>query len=108
MDVFKTLYVKLERQIRMKLKCIQTDNSGEYKNIFEEYYRNHGIRLKKAIPKTPQHNGVVKRMNRMICKRIRCMLSHAKLLSSFWREIMRTTVDLINFSLSVPLDGELP
>ena len=52
-----------------------------------------GIRLEKTVPKTPQQNGVAERMNRTICDRIGCMLSHAKLLKSFWGEAMRTTVD---------------
>ena len=38
----------------------------------------------------------------------RCMLSHAKLPKSFWREAMRTAVDLINFSPSVSLNGDVP
>ena len=36
-----------------------------------------------------------------------CMLSHAKLPKSFLGEAMRTSVDLINFSLSVPLEGDV-
>ena len=46
-------------------------------------------------------------MNHTINDRIRCMLSHAKLSKSFWGEAMRTAVDLINLSLSVPLDGDV-
>ena len=36
------------------------------------------------------------------------MLSHAKLPKSFWGEAMRTAVDLINLSPSVPLNGDVP
>ena len=46
-------------------------------------------------------------MNRTIEERIRYMLSHAKLPKSFWREAMRTTVDLINLSTSVHLKGDV-
>ena len=66
-----------------------------------------GIRLEKTVPKTPQQNGVAERMNRTICDRIRCMLSHAKLPKSFWGEAMRTVVDLINLSPSYPLEGDI-
>lgn len=47
-------------------------------------------------------------MNRTIGERIRCLLSHAKLPKSFWGEAMRTAVDLINLSPSVPLKGDVP
>ena len=33
----------------------------------------------RSVPKTPQHNGVAKRMNRTICEQIKCMLSYSKL-----------------------------
>ena len=36
------------------------------------------------------------------------MLSNVKLPKSFWAETMRTAVDLINFSSSAPLDGDVP
>ena len=54
-----------------------------------------------TVPKTPQQNGVAKRMN------MTCMLSHSKLLKSFWGEAMRTSIDLINLSPSVPLKGDV-
>ena len=40
------------------VKCIRVDNNGEYKGPFEEYCKSHGIRLKKTMPMTSQHNGV--------------------------------------------------
>ena len=67
----------------------------------------YSIRLKKIVPKTPQQNSVIERMNRTIKKRIRCMLSHAELLKLFWREAIRTTVDLTNLSPLVPLKGDV-
>lgn len=90
------------------MKCVRADNGGEYKGLFESYCRLHGIRLEKTVPKTPQENGVAERTNRSITEPVRCMLSNAKLPKSFWAEAMRTAVDLINLSPSVPLDGDIP
>ena len=36
------------------------------------------------------------------------MLSHSKLPKSFWGEAMRTSIDLISLSPSVPLKGDVP
>ena len=108
LDVFKQFHVEVERETGLKLKCVRADNGGEYRGPFETYCRFHGIKLQKSVPKTPQHNGVAERMNRTICERIKCMLSHAKLPKSFWGEAMRTAVDLINLSPSVPLEGDVP
>ena len=36
------------------------------------------------------------------------MLSHAKLLKSFWREVMQTVIDIINLLPSIPLDDANP
>lgn len=90
------------------MKYVQANSGREYRGPFEEYCRNHGIKLEKNLPKTPQHNGMAKRMNQTICKRIKRMLSHPKLSKSFWGKAMRTAVDLINLSPSAPLDGDAP
>ena len=100
LDAFKEFHVSVERETDRKLKCIRSDNGGEYKGPFENYCRFHGIRLEKTVPKTPQQNGMA--------ERIRCMLSHTKLPKSFWGEATRTTVNLINLSPSVPLKGDVP
>ena len=108
LDVFKDFHARVERETGRKLKCIRADNGGEYRGPFEKYCREHGIKLEKTVPKTPQQNGVAERMNRTIVERIRCMLSHAKLPKSFWGEAMKTAVAMINLSPSVPLDFDVP
>ena len=107
LGIFKHFHASVEREKGRKLKCVRADNVGEYRVPFEDYCREHGIRLEKTVPQTPQHNGVIERMNYTINDRIRCMLSHAKLSKSFWGEAMRTIMDLINLSPLVPLDGDV-
>ncbi|GAA0184077.1 hypothetical protein LIER_31382 [Lithospermum erythrorhizon] len=80
---FKSFHVLVERQIGKPLKCIRTDNEGEYIGSFDQYCKDKGIRHEQSVPKTPQHNGVDERMNRTIIENIRCMLSHANLPRSF-------------------------
>ena len=55
------------------------------------------------MPKTPELNGLAKRMNRTIMERVRIMLAHARLFKMFWVEAL-----MINRSPSVPLDGDIP
>ncbi|RVW60490.1 Retrovirus-related Pol polyprotein from transposon TNT 1-94 [Vitis vinifera] len=77
----------VERQSGEKLKCIRTDNGGEYSGPFDEYCRQHGIRHQKTPPKTPQLNGLAERMNRTLVERVRCLLSQstvAKIFLGIW------------------------
>ena len=105
--MFKHLHASDERKIGRLLKCVRVDNDGEYMGPFENYCKEHDIKLEKTIPKTSQHNGVTKRMDCTINDRIRCMLSYAKLPKAFSGETLRTVVDLINLSPFIPLNGDV-
>ena len=77
-------HTMVERETGKPLKCLGTDNGGEYiSREFREYRSKHGIRHEKTVPDTPQHNGVVERMNRTIMEKVRCMLRTSKLPKSF-------------------------
>ena len=107
-EIFRGFHINVERETRRKLKCIRVNNDSECRGRFEQYYYEHGIRLERHVPKTPQHNhGVAERMNRTICEQIRCILAHSNFPKSFWGEAMRIEVDLINLSPSAPLDDDV-
>lgn len=53
--------------------------------------------------KNPHHNGVEKRMNRIIEEKVKCMLFDVELPNTFWYEVIKTIVDLFNLSPSPPL-----
>ena len=108
LQAFKEFHASVERATGRKLKCLRTDNGGEYLGPFEHYCKTHGIRHEKVPPKTPQMNGVAERMNRTIAEKVRSMLSQAKLPKSFWGEVVLTAADLINLSPSRPLNGKIP
>ena len=60
----------VENETRNKLKCLRSDNGGEYCNKdFDNYCSYNGIRRQKTVPGTPQENGVSERMNRTIMER---------------------------------------
>ena len=56
LDVFKHFHAKVERETRKKLKCIRSDNGGEYIGPFDEYCCSQGIKHQKNVKKTPQQN----------------------------------------------------
>ena len=66
LGVFKKFQALVERETGKKLKCIRTDNGGEYCGPFDEYCKHQGIRHQKTPPKTPQLNGLAERMNRTL------------------------------------------
>ena len=66
LEVFKHFQAMVERETAHKLKCIRTDNGGEYIGPFDKYCRSQGIWYQKTVKKTPQQNGVAERMNRTI------------------------------------------
>ena len=106
---FQKFHAMVERETEMPLKCLRTDNGGEYiSRDFRDYCSKHGIRHEKTVPGTPQHNGVAERMNRTIMERVRSMLRMANLPKSFWGEAVCTAVYLINRLPSVPLDFDIP
>ena len=91
------------------MKCLRSDNGGEYtSNEFKSYCSEKGIRHEKTVPCTPQQNGVAERMNRTIVEKIRCMLRMANLPKSLWGEAVVTACYLINRSPSVFLGFDIP
>ncbi|KAK8936121.1 hypothetical protein KSP39_PZI013254 [Platanthera zijinensis] len=108
LDTFRRFHAEVERQSGKRLKCIRSDNGGEYIGPFDEYCRDHGIRHEKTPPKTPQLNGVAERMNRTLMERIQCMLSESKLPGMFWGEALLTTAHVINLSPSSALQEDVP
>ena len=108
-EVFQKFHAMVERETERKLKCLRTDNGGEYTSKeFKYYWSLHGIRHEKTVPGTPQHNGVAERMNRTIVEKVRCMLRMSDLPKTFWAEAVQCAVYLINRSPSIPLDLDIP
>ncbi|KAK9133630.1 hypothetical protein Scep_013158 [Stephania cephalantha] len=108
-EIFKKWKCLVENQTCLKLKCLRSDNGGEYCNKeFDEYCAMYGIRREKTVPRTPQQNGIAERMNRTIIERARSMLLSAGLPKQFWAEAVNTAAYLINRGPSTAIDCRLP
>jgi transposase InsO family protein len=81
--VFNTLkkFIDLvEKSTDGSMKCLRTDNGGEFTFVeFENYCKEARIERHKTTIYTPQQNGVVECMNRNLLERARSMLNNSKL-----------------------------
>lgn len=97
LETFKSWRVLIENQIGRKIKKIRIDNGLEFcSNQFNQYYKNEGIARHTIVARTPQLNGLAKRMNRAIWERMRSMLASSSLTRVFWAKAMKTTCYFIN------------
>ena len=83
-ETFKKWKAIVEKEICLKVKCLRSDNGGEYiDGGFSEYCAALEIRMEKTIPGTPQQNGMAERMNKTLNKRAKSMRLHAGLPKTF-------------------------
>ena len=91
----------VERETGRVLKTLRSDNGGEYTSSeFQLYLKKEGITHKFTVPRSPEQNGVAKRLNRTLLEAVRSMLVGAQLSQSFWAEALTTAVYLRNRSLT--------
>ena len=108
-SVFKTYKAGVELETEKKIKCMRTDNGGEYtSNEFNNFCQQEGIKRQLTVAYTPQQNGVAERMNRTLLERTRAMLRTAGLDNSFWAEAVKTACYVINRSPSTAIDLKTP
>ena len=81
--VFKIFKARIELESRKRIKCLRTDNGGEYtSDEFDNFCDQEGIKRQFTTTYIPQQNGVAKRMNRTLLERTRAMLRTASLAKS--------------------------
>ena len=87
----------VENETGLKIKKLRTDNGGEYEDTrFKKFCYEHGIRMERTVPGTPQHNGVAERMNWTLTERSRSLHVQSGLPKQFWAEAINTITYLIN------------
>jgi transposase InsO family protein len=87
----------VENEMDSRIKCLRSDNGGEFTSKeFMDYYNNHGIKRKFSISRTPQQNGVVERKNGAVEEMARTMIMDSKLIDIFWTQAVLTTVHIQN------------
>ena len=82
--VFKIFKARVELESEKKIKCLRTDNGGEYTGEeFDSFCQQEGIKRQFTVAYTPQQNGAAERMNRTLLDQTRAMLRTASVAKSF-------------------------
>ncbi|GKD95841.1 retrovirus-related pol polyprotein from transposon TNT 1-94 [Tanacetum coccineum] len=89
-NTFKKWKAAVENETNHRVKCLKSDNGGEYSSReFIEYCAENGIRMLKTVPETPQQNGVAERMNQTLNERAKSLRLHAGLPKMFWEDSVK-------------------
>jgi len=64
----------VENETGLKIKKFRIDNGSEYEDTkFKKFCYEHGVRMERTVPSTPQHNGVAERMNKTLTERAKSL-----------------------------------
>nr|GEV29091.1 retrovirus-related Pol polyprotein from transposon TNT 1-94 [Tanacetum cinerariifolium] len=108
-EFFKVYKARVELDSGMKIKCLRTDNRGEYTgDEFDLFCRQEGIKRQFTTAYTPQQNRVAGRMNKTLLERARAMLATTSLGKPFWAEAIDTACYVINRSPSTAVELKTP
>ena len=81
---FKKWKAELENRTGLKVKCLRSDNGGEYdKSDFNAFCAAKGTRLMRIVPGKARQNGIAERMNKTFNERTRSTRIHGGLAKTF-------------------------
>jgi hypothetical protein len=100
----KAFVLKAKLDTGRKVKILRSNGGGEYTTgHVRDFLEERGISHEMMTANTPQHNGVVERLNRTLLNHVRAMLSDAKLPDSYWLEALNYAILLHNVSPTAAL-----
>ena len=89
---FKMFKELAENETRSRIKCLRSDNSGEFtSDEFNKYCEEHGIKRQFSVARTPHQNGAAERKNRSLME-----MARTKLNEKFWGHAVHTIVHILN------------
>lgn len=101
LESFKKYVSMSEKETGEKLKCIRSDNGGEYTSQSWIYFcEMKGINHSMGPAHSPQLNGVAERFNQTLLDRVLPNLFKARLPVRFWSDAARHAIQPINLSPS--------
>ncbi|KAH0633010.1 hypothetical protein KY284_035796 [Solanum tuberosum] len=107
LDVFKYFHKMVYTQFGKKIKTLQTDWGGEYRNV-SSYAQSIGITHRLSCPHTHEQNGAPERRNRTIVEKGLTLLAHACLPYQYWEHAFSTATYLHNRTITPILSFKSP
>ena len=108
-SIFSEWLAMVENQTGRKLKCLQTDNGGEFKSEeFVKFCWERDIRHEYMAPYSSEQSSIAEHMKQTIQEHVVSMLQHSRLSDGLWAEALHTAVHKINMSPSRPLGLQIP
>ena len=92
---FKSFVQMVERQFTTKLKNVQTNWGGEFRNL-APFFSSLGIIHRRSCPHTSEQNGFVERRHRHVVETGLTLLAQSFVPQRFWHYAFDTAVYLIN------------
>ena len=90
---FKHFKNMVEKETRMQIKCLRSDEGGEYFfNEFSRFLDEQGIKRQFTCRYTPQQNGVAERKNRHIAEIVRALLNEKEMPKYYWAKATHAAV----------------
>jgi len=85
-NIFAKWKAEVELESGYKIKCIRTDEGGEYEREMITYFESMGIKYLLTALYSPQSNGVAERLNRTLIDMMRTILINGNMPHEFWAE----------------------
>lgn len=96
-STFIKFKMQVEKEFGQMIKCLRTDNGGEYmSDEFFRYCSEHGIRRQMTCPDTPQQNGVAERKLAHLTEMCLSWLHEKQLPRALWAEAIQSACHVIN------------
>ena len=71
---FRAWRAEVEKETRRHVKCLRSDNGGEYSSKeFRNYCEENRIKRHYTVRMSPQQNGIAERVNRTLLEKARSM-----------------------------------
>ena len=107
LPAFKKFKLQVENQFDAKIKCLQSDNGGEFRS-FKTFLQQTSIFHRFSCPYNSAQNGRVERKHRHVVETGLALLAHASLPMEFWQYAFQIATFLINRMPSKVLQNNSP